>query len=26
MGFQLGQGYLWAKPMALTDALTWLKR
>jgi EAL domain-containing protein (putative c-di-GMP-specific phosphodiesterase class I) len=26
MGFQLGQGYLWAKPMALTDALAWLKR
>jgi diguanylate cyclase (GGDEF)-like protein len=26
MGFQLGQGYLWAKPMALNDALTWLKR
>lgn len=26
MGFQLGQGYLWAKPMALNDALAWLKR
>jgi diguanylate cyclase (GGDEF)-like protein len=26
MGFQLGQGYLWAKPMPLNDALAWLKR
>jgi diguanylate cyclase (GGDEF)-like protein len=26
MGFQLGQGYLWAKPMSLANAMAWLKR
>lgn len=25
MGFQLGQGYFWAKPMPLGDALQWLR-
>jgi diguanylate cyclase (GGDEF)-like protein len=25
MGFQLGQGYLWAKPMPLADALQWVR-
>jgi diguanylate cyclase (GGDEF)-like protein len=25
MGFQLGQGYLWAKPMPLADALRWVR-
>ena len=26
MGYHLGQGYLWAKPMPLFDALAWLRR
>ena len=26
MGYQLGQGYLWAKPMPLDHALAWLRR
>ena len=26
MGYHLGQGYLWAKPMPLFEALTWLRR